>query len=99
MINPLQNNLNILVSDHQQGRKVDSNNIPSFIELLEESINRTNQLQLEADQLTEDFALGKIEDIHKVTIATEKAQLALNLTISIQNKVVEAYREIMRMQI
>lgn len=58
-----------------------------------------NHLQVEADKIARDFALGKVDDIHDVTIATEKAQLALKLTLAIQSKVVSAYKEIMRMQI
>jgi len=98
MINPIKNNLNLLVHETSKDNKANIDNT-SFIDLLKESINKTNQLQQEANQITRDFALGKIDDVHQVTIATEKAQLALNLTISIQNKVVEAYKEIMRMQI
>jgi len=98
MINPIKNNLNLLVHETSKDNKANIDN-NSFIDLLKESINKTNQLQQEANQITRDFALGKIDDVHQVTIATEKAQLALNLTISIQNKVVEAYKEIMRLQI
>jgi len=98
MINPIKNNLNLLVHETSKDNKANIDNT-SFIDLLKESINKTNQLQQEANQITRDFALGKIDDVHQVTIATEKAQLALNLTISIQNKVVEAYKEIMRLQI
>jgi flagellar hook-basal body complex protein FliE len=98
MINPIKNNLNLLVHETSKDNKANIDST-SFIDLLKESIKKTNQLQQEANQITRDFALGKIDDVHQVTIATEKAQLALNLTISIQNKVVEAYKEIMRMQI
>ena len=71
----------------------------SFVELLKKGIDEVNQKQLESDQVTRDFALGKIDNIHQVTIAAEEASLALNLTTAIQNKVVDAYKEIMRMQI
>lgn len=71
----------------------------SFTEMLRESIGKVNQLQLESGQLTSDFALGKTDNIHEVTIAAEKAKIALNLTTAVQNKVIDAYKEIMRMQI
>ena len=40
-----------------------------------------------------------MENVHEATIAAEKAALALELTVQIRNKVVEAYQEIMRMSI
>lgn len=69
-----------------------------FADLLRQAIQDVNQTQKVADQITEDFALGKVNNVHDVTIATEHAQLALELTIAVRNKVVEAYKEIMRMQ-
>jgi len=98
MINPINNNFTLSLSESikESDSQAESS---SFVNLFKESINKTNQLQLGADRVTEDFMLGNVDDIHQVTIATEKAQLALNLTIAIQNKVMEAYNEIMRMQI
>src|SRR5690554_3558880 len=98
MINPINNNFTLSLSESikESDSQAESS---SFVNLFKESINKTNQLQLGADRVTEDFMLGNVDDIHQVTIATEKAQLALNLTIAIQNKVLDAYNEIMRMQI
>lgn len=72
---------------------------PSFTEMLKENIAKVNQLQIDSKQITQDFALGNIDSIHQVMLASEKAQLGLDLTISIQNKVLDSYQEIMRMQI
>ncbi|NLM96261.1 MAG: flagellar hook-basal body complex protein FliE [Halanaerobiaceae bacterium] len=97
MINPV-NNLsldNYIVEKKSPDRKESL----SFIEIFKESINKTNELIKESDKLTEAFALGKIDDIAQVTIAQEKAGLALNLTLAIHNKLIEAYQEIMRIQL
>ena len=40
-----------------------------------------------------------MDNLHDITIAAEKANIALQLTLSIRNKIVEAYKEIMRIQI
>ena len=45
------------------------------------------------------LATGKIEDISQVTIAAEKASIALQLTMQVRNKVMDAYQEVMRMQV
>lgn len=53
-----------------------------------------------ADKVTGiESILGTVDDIHTATIAANKAEIALNLTIQIRNKLVEAYQEIMRMQV
>ena len=50
--------------------------------------------------MTEAFISGQASvEIHDIMLAAEKARLALDLTVSIRNKLVEAYQEIMRMQI
>jgi flagellar hook-basal body complex protein FliE len=70
-----------------------------FQELLKGYMNEVNALQLKAEELDRQLAAGTLENIHEATIAAEKAALALELTIEIRNKVVEAYQEIMRMPI
>lgn len=71
----------------------------SFGKLLKESLQRLNQSQIEADKTIKSFLSGEIGDIHKVMLAVEKASLSLRLALQIRNKVIEAYQEIMRMQI
>lgn len=61
-------------------------------------INQTNQLQKKAEQMGTDFALGKIENIHDVMIMQEKASVALQYTVQLKNGIMDAYNEIMRMQ-
>lgn len=70
-----------------------------FSDYLQQALNSTNSLLVEADNLADDFAAGKIDNIHQVTIASEKADIALQFTLQIRNKIMEAYSEIMRMQI
>ena len=73
--------------------------IKGFGDFLTEALNRTNDLQLESQQIAEDFAVGKTDNIHQVMIIAEKADIALQFTMQIRNKIMEAYTEIMRMQI
>ena len=70
-----------------------------FSEFLVNSLKETNELQKNAEKMDLDLAAGKVNDISQVVMASEKAQIALNLTMSIRNKAVEAYQEIMRMQV
>lgn len=70
-----------------------------FQQLLGDAIDKTRQLQNHADFKTTGLLTGEVEDLHEVMIAMQKADLAFQLTMQVRNKVVEAYQEIMRMQI
>jgi len=71
----------------------------SFPQILKEMVNNTNELQHKAAEIAEKFVLGEISDIHEVMIAAEEAGVALELVMEIRNKLIEAYQELMRMQV
>jgi flagellar hook-basal body complex protein FliE len=71
----------------------------SFATLLQQNLERVDGLQHEADAAARGFALGQAPSVHDAMIAMEKADLSLRLTTKVRNKVVEAYQEIMRMQV
>jgi len=70
----------------------------SFSSVLKDAMNDVAQLQEEAQQATQQLALGQVDDIHSIMIQTERAALALELTVQVTSKAVNAYNEIMRMQ-
>lgn len=69
-----------------------------FAQLLSEALGTVNHLQLQSEKASIDLAAGKVEDVSQVIVAAEKASVALQLTMQVRNKVVDAYQEIMRMQ-
>ena len=71
----------------------------SFGTFLKEAINDVNATQIESDKMTEKLVLGKDVELHEVMIAAQKASIALNATMEVRNKVVEAYQEIIRMPV
>lgn len=71
----------------------------SFKDMVKHAASQVNKLQGEADKAAVGMATGDLEDVHRATIAMQKAKLALDLTIQVRNKVIEAYQEIMRMQV
>jgi len=74
-------------------------NSGSFATLLQQSLDQVNGLQHDADAAARGFALGLAPSMHGTMIAMEKADIALRLTMKIRNKVVEAYQDVMRMQV
>ncbi len=79
--------------------QAEENSSVNFGDLLKAAINKVEGLQIESANLANDFAAGKIDNIQQVTIAGSKAELALQFSVQIRNKVLDAYSEIMRMQI
>ena len=71
----------------------------SFSETLTQSLNEVNSLQHEADEAIENFVAGKSQGIHETMIAVNKADLAFRITMQVRNKIVEAYQEVLRMQV
>ena len=90
---PTKSLFDTLAADNTDNAKI------PFSEYLNEALNNTNQLLLDSDQTAADFAAGKTDNIHQVEIAAEKADIALQFTTQIRNKILDAYNEIMRMQI
>jgi flagellar hook-basal body complex protein FliE len=70
-----------------------------FGEFLNDALNSLNEQEKTVDELNKAFIKGELSDVHQLTIASEQAQIALELTVQVRNKAVEAYQEIMRMQI
>jgi len=71
----------------------------SFATFLKNSINQVNEAQNQSDIMTEKLVKGENVDLHQVMITAQKASITLQTTIEIRNKVIEAYQEVMRMQI
>ncbi len=70
-----------------------------FSEVLGQAMTEVNKLQGEARDSAIRLAAGQIQDVAEVAIASEKASIALQLTMQVRNKAIDAYQEIMRMQV
>jgi len=71
-----------------------------FGETLKTAVDKTNNLQLTAQQMTQDFVSGeKNMDLHEVMISLQKANITFQTTVQVRNKLVTAYQEIMNMQV
>jgi flagellar hook-basal body complex protein FliE len=75
-----------------------SNN-ESFANILSEAFSDAQETDSVVQQENENLLTGENDSIHTSVIASEKSELALSLAIQIRNKVVDAYNEVMRMQL
>lgn len=70
-----------------------------FSDVLKKTIEEVNEAQVLSDKKTEAMVHGQIEDLHDVMITAQKASITLETTVQVQKKVIDAYNEIMRMQV
>lgn len=102
MIEGIQpNSLNVL-STNKELRPTPTGGVDlgkQFNNFLHEAMQKMNQQEGTVDKLTEQFIRGDLTDVHQILIASQKASLGLELTVQVRNKVVEAYQEVMRIQI
>lgn len=70
-----------------------------FGEVLREQLSDVNQMQLEADTSIEDLVTGRSDDVHATMIALQKADVSFRLLMAVRNKLLDAYDEVMRMQV
>ncbi len=98
MIRPgeIQGNYGNFFNSAQTG-KTGENKGSSFQNTLAELVTDVDKQLKESNRLTEDFAMGKNNNIHEVMIASEKAGISLKFLMQIRNKLLDAYQEIMRM--
>ena len=87
---------NLQQAPFKNNEKVKQNEAGEFANLIKGAIKRVDSLEKDADRSIVDLLQGKA-DIHETMIALQKADVSMRLFLSIRNKVVEAYREIMRM--
>lgn len=72
---------------------------PAFMDQIAKGLGDVNVQLQRADQLMRQVAAGENVAPHTLMIAMEEAQMSLMLTVEVRNKVVEAYQELMRMQL
>jgi len=72
---------------------------PSFADTLSRVVNDTQQMQEDATALIGRFVRGEPVELHQVMAASEEAGIALEFLVEMRNKVTDAYRTVMNMQI
>ncbi|MBP3039459.1 flagellar hook-basal body complex protein FliE [Bacillaceae bacterium Marseille-Q3522] len=94
---PVSQNMNSAVSKEKSVSPAEAQK--SFSAFLRDSINQVNDAQITSDQMTEKLVRGENIDLHEVLIASQKASITMQATLEIRNRAVEAYQEMMRMQV
>ncbi len=86
-----------VVSLSKASGKGESNAV--FSDLFQQSVARVDQLQKDAREVGNSFLKGEDREVHEVVLAGQRAELAFDYFLQVRNKVVQAYQEVMRMQL
>ena len=71
----------------------------TFGDFMKDLVHDANTSALQADTKMQDVAAGRNKDLHGAILAMEKADVQFRLLTQVRNKVIDAYREIMKMQV
>jgi flagellar hook-basal body complex protein FliE len=71
----------------------------TFSDVLRKSVETVNQDQVEANKAIGELVAGRTKNIHETMLTIERADTSLKLMMQVRNKILDAYREIMRMQV
>lgn len=85
--------------DQIDKKSINTKSKESFGDLLNNALNHVNQMQIDSTEYKKMLAIGEVDNLHDVSIVAEKANISMQITLSLRNKIVEAYKEIMRIQI
>lgn len=92
-------NAGISNSNSTSATNVGEKDQTSFADTLKKAVGDVNELQKESDVKMQELAVGKTDDVAAVMIAAEKADIALRTMVQVRNKIIDAYQEIMKMQV
>ncbi len=70
----------------------------SFQDVLQDFVQQVDQTQHQYDQAIDAVQSGESDNLHRVMLAQNQAQISLKLAVEVRNKLVEAYKEVMRTQ-
>jgi len=97
--NDLEVNKMLDYSDLNKGVNSYKDNSKTFGQFLEDSLIKVNDLQVKANESIEKLATGKSKNIHETLLMVEKADIAFKAMNQMRLKVLDAYKEVMRMQV
>jgi len=105
-INPLSSNIINLLSSNEAVRfdsdsliRTETGSSDSFANVLSEALDAAAQADTADKASAIELLMGQSDDLSGLLLDAQKAELSLNLALQIRNKVVDAYNEIMRMQV
>lgn len=99
VITGIQGKRDILINKNNESLDGASNAFSTIFDQMLNLVSETDALSAEAEAAEINFSLGNADSTHEVTVAQQKALVSLQYTVAVKNALMEAYREIMNIQI
>ena len=93
------NQIGSILDDSSLTKTEESNSFSDVLSAVMGSIEETNDLQNSAEQEEIRFALGESDNTHDLLVAETKASVALQYTVAVRDKIIDAYKQLMQMSI
>ncbi len=87
------------LTNNSVSSKVSNTNSKSFQSMLNEALTDVNDQQLKGYDAMEQIATGKVTNLQEAVQRMEEAELSMKLALEVKNKAINAYREVMKMQV
>lgn len=90
---------NVLSGAQKAAKANEAKENQDFSNLLSDAIDAIKETEAESDAASEALLTGESNDIHTALIASQKAEIAVSYAVQIRNKMIDAYNDIMNMQV
>jgi flagellar hook-basal body complex protein FliE len=75
-----------------------SSTAASFANVLKDKLSSLNAQQVDSGKASQDMATGRVDDVAQTMLRIEQANVSLQMATQVRNKVIDAYQEVLRMQ-
>ena len=99
VLNGIESGLGIGKAFSETGATRASSPVEGAGKFFSELVSKVNDLQTQSDKSIQGLASGENKNLHEVMISMEKASISFQFMSSVRNKALEAYQEVMRMQV
>ncbi len=98
-ISPISSNIINMLSEAPDTPKASGGGAASFSDILTDAMSTASEADLTDKQSTLELLAGQADDFSGLMIDAQKAEISLNLALQLRNKILDAYKEIMNMQV
>ena len=71
----------------------------SFVDSLQEGLREVNDQVQKSESLPKELLTGKVDEFHEVAVQLKQSDLSFRFALQVRNKLIDAYREVMRMSV
>lgn len=99
VINGIESGIGMTNAFPDVGKSSSSNTIDGAGKFFSELVSKVNDMQVHSDKSIQALASGENKNLHEVMIEVEKASISFQFMSQVRNKAIDAYQEVMRMQV